>query len=96
MVTIATFKSRVIVLLTDGDNNIGQIDPGTAGELAAGYGIKVYTIAIGREGRVKLAIKRPGLPTQYQWFDNALNPGLLMQIAEIQDHGASSAEAPSE
>ncbi|MGK5089105.1 VWA domain-containing protein, partial [Bdellovibrionota bacterium FG-2] len=40
-------KSRVIILLTDGDNNVGQIDPATAGEMAKGYGIRVYTIAIG-------------------------------------------------
>lgn len=83
-------KSRVIILLTDGDNNVGQVDPATAGDLAAGYGIKVYTIAIGREGRVKMPIRRPGLfgntVTTYQWFDNALNPQLLKQIAE-QTHG---------
>jgi Ca-activated chloride channel family protein len=79
-------KSRIIILLTDGDNNVGQVDPATAGELAAGYGIKVYTIAIGREGRVKLPIRRQGLfgntVTTYQWMDNALNPELLQQIAQ--------------
>lgn len=79
-------KSRVIVLLTDGDNNLGQIDPATAGELAAGYGIRVYTIAIGREGRVKMPIRAQtpfgNTITTYQWFDNALNPELLQQIAK--------------
>lgn len=79
-------KSKVIVLLTDGDNNLGQVDPATAGELAAGYGIRVYTIAIGREGRVKLPIKaRTPFGTEittYQWFDNALNPELLQEIAK--------------
>ncbi|MEK7690389.1 MAG: VWA domain-containing protein, partial [Bdellovibrionota bacterium] len=74
-------KSRVIILLTDGDNNVGQVDPATAGELAAGFGIRVYTIAIGREGRVKLPIRQKGpfgkVITTYQWFDNALNPELL-------------------
>lgn len=79
-------KSRVIVLLTDGDNNVGQVDPGTAGELAAGYGIRVYTIAIGREGRVKLPIREKSVfgntITTYRWFDNALNPELLQQIAK--------------
>jgi len=79
-------KSKVIVLLTDGDNNLGQVDPATAGELAAGYGIRVYTIAIGKEGRVKLPIKRPGVfgntITTYQYFENALNPELLQQIAK--------------
>jgi Ca-activated chloride channel homolog len=79
-------RSRVVILLTDGDNNIGQINPATAGELAAGYGVKVYTIAIGREGRVKMPIRQQGIfgnvVTTYQWFDNALNPELLKQIAE--------------
>lgn len=80
-------KSRVIILLTDGDNNIGQVDPETAGELAAGYGIKVYTIAVGREGRVKIPIKHE-TPfgrsfTTYQFFDNALNPELLQSIAKL-------------
>lgn len=79
-------KSRVIVLLTDGDNNVGQVDPATAGELAAGYGIRVYTIAIGREGRVKMPIRRTGVfgntITTYQYFDNALNPELLEHIAK--------------
>jgi Ca-activated chloride channel homolog len=80
-------RSRIIILLTDGDNNVGQVDPGTAGEMAAGYGIRVYTIAIGREGRVKLPIRHKGALgntiTTYQWFENALNPELLQQIAAI-------------
>jgi Ca-activated chloride channel family protein len=80
-------KSRVVILLTDGDNNVGQVDPATAGELAAGYGIRVYTIAIGREGRVRLPIRTQGVfgntVTTYQYFDNALNPEILMKIAEL-------------
>ncbi len=80
-------KSKVIILLTDGDNNLGQIDPLTAGELAAGFGIRVYTIAIGREGRVKMPIRQKGIfgnvITTYQWFDNALNPELLQKIAAM-------------
>jgi Ca-activated chloride channel family protein len=83
-------KSKVVILLTDGDNNLGQIDPATAGELAAGYGIRVYTIAIGREGRVKMPTRHQGLfgntITTYQWFENALNPELLKRIAEMT-HG---------
>lgn len=80
-------RSRVIILLTDGDNNVGQVDPATAGELAAGFGIRTYTIAIGTEGRVKLPIRHKSpfgkTITTYQWFDNALNPKLLKQIAEL-------------
>ena len=83
-------KSRVIILMTDGDNNLGQVDPATAGELAAAYGIRVYTIAIGREGRVKLPIRMQNAfgntITSYQWLDNALNPELLQLIAKTT-HG---------
>ena len=83
----STAKSRVIILLTDGDNNVGQVDPGTAGDLAAGYGIRVYTIAIGREGRVRLPIRTQGVfgntITTYQYFDNALNPELPKKIAQL-------------
>ncbi len=79
-------KSKIVILLTDGDNNLGQIDPATAGELAQGFGIRVYTIAIGREGRVKIPIRRRGLlggeVTTYQWMENALNPELLQLIAK--------------
>lgn len=78
-------KSRIIILATDGENNVGQLDPLTAVDLAAGYGIKIYTIAVGREGRVRLPIKRKDVfgrtVTTYQWFDNQLNPELLQEAA---------------
>src|SRR5689334_14081120 len=45
-------KSKVCILLSDGDNTAGNIDPITAAELAAAYGIKVYTIVVGKEGLV--------------------------------------------
>lgn len=46
-------KSRVVILLTDGSNNSGQIAPLTAAELAASYGIRVYTIGVGSRGTAK-------------------------------------------
>lgn len=83
-------KSKVIVLLTDGENNVGRVDPATAGELAAGYGIKVYTIAVGREGRVRVPISQRGMfgneIKTYQYFENQLNPELLQIIAKTT-HG---------
>jgi Ca-activated chloride channel family protein len=78
-------KSRVIILLTDGDNNVGRIDPITSGDLALGYGIKVYSIAIGTEGRVRqpFPMQTPmGVVYQYQWVENRLNPTLLKEISE--------------
>ena len=43
-------KSRVVILLTDGVNNMGEIDPGMAAEIAKTYGIRVYTIGVGANG----------------------------------------------
>jgi Ca-activated chloride channel family protein len=43
-------KSKVVILLTDGVNNAGQVAPMTAAEIAAEYGIKVYTIGVGKRG----------------------------------------------
>lgn len=78
-------KSRVIILLTDGDNNVGRIDPVTSGDLALGYGIKVYSIAIGTEGRVRQPFPQQtpmGVVYQYAWVENRLNPSLLKEISE--------------
>ncbi len=81
----STAKSRIVILLTDGDNNVGRIDPLTAGDLAAGYGIRVYSIAIGTEGRVRQPLPQQtplGITYNYVWVDNRLNPELLQQISE--------------
>ena len=45
-------KSKVLILLSDGDNTAGNIDPITAAKIANAYDIKIYTIAVGKEGRV--------------------------------------------
>lgn len=83
----STAKSRVIILLTDGDSNVGSVDPLTAGELAKGFGIKVYSIAIGREGRVAMPFIQKDIfgrqVKTYQYFDSSINPELLRQISSI-------------
>src|SRR5258708_15543371 len=45
-------KSKVCILISDGDNTAGNIDPITSAELAAAYTIKIYTIVVGKEGLV--------------------------------------------
>jgi len=50
-------KSKIIVLVTDGVNNAGEIDPLSAAAVAKGLGLRVYTIGVGREGRVP--VRRP-------------------------------------
>lgn len=81
----STSKSKVIILITDGDNNMGQVDPLTAGELAKGFGIKVYSIAIGREGRVRMPFLQRDILGRtyktYQYYDSSINPELLRQIS---------------
>ena len=52
-------KSRVIILLTDGVNNSGEIDPSMAADIAKTYGIRVYTIGVGREGEAPYPVMTP-------------------------------------
>lgn len=81
----STAKSRIVILATDGDNNMGAIAPLTAGDIAAGYGIKVYTIAMGSEGvvNVPMYVNTPfGRVKQTTQMVSTINPTLLMKIAE--------------
>jgi len=52
-------KSRVVILLTDGVNNMGEIDPSMAAEIAKTYGIRVYTIGVGANGSAPYPIQTP-------------------------------------
>src|SRR5438132_8270574 len=51
-------RSRIIILVTDGVNNAGSIDPLTAAQLAAKFGIKIYTVGVGSRGPVPIPLKR--------------------------------------
>ncbi len=51
-------RSRIIILVTDGVNNAGSIDPLTAAKLAASFGIKIYTIGVGSRGPVPVPVKQ--------------------------------------
>ena len=52
-------KSRVIILLTDGENTSGDIEPNYAAELAAELGIKIYTIGVGKKGGAPIPYSDP-------------------------------------
>jgi len=52
-------KSKVIILLTDGSNNRGDIDPQTAAQIASTYGIRVYAIGVGSHGQAQATIQTP-------------------------------------
>jgi Ca-activated chloride channel family protein len=76
-------KSRIIVLLTDGSNNAGKIDPGTAAEAAAALGIKVYTIGVGTEGRVPIPRTNYFGQKVDQWVEAGFDEDTLKKIARI-------------
>jgi Ca-activated chloride channel family protein len=78
----ASGKSKVIVLLTDGRNNRGQIDPLTAARLAASLGVKVYTIGVGREGEAPYPIDDPLMGKRYIMVSADIDEDSLKQIAE--------------
>lgn len=72
--------SRIIILLTDGVNNGGLIDPGTAKEIAKTFGIKVYTIGVGTEGYAPQPYNTP-MGVQTQMVKVTIDEKLMKEIA---------------
>lgn len=75
-------KSRVVILLTDGENNGGLIDPVTAKEIAKSLGIKVYTIGMGSDGYASTPVEGPGGQVMMQQEKVNIDEKLLKAIAE--------------
>ena len=76
-------ESKVLILLTDGMNNAGEIDPVTAAELAQSLGIKVYTIGIGTRGMAPYPIEDPIFGTRYRNVSVDIDEEMLQQIAGL-------------
>jgi Ca-activated chloride channel homolog len=76
--------SRVMILLTDGENNRGEIDPITAARAAAAYDIRIHTIAVGTEGVAPIPIAR-GILGGYQYANLpvSIDEELLREIADL-------------
>jgi Ca-activated chloride channel family protein len=73
-------KSKVVILLTDGENNGGLIGPANAKEIAKAFGVKVYTIGVGTDGYAPYPIKTPmGVVIQQQKV--TIDEKLLTEIA---------------
>jgi len=82
----STADSKVAVLVTDGSNNAGQLDPATAAELAAAEDITVHTVLVGRGGKVPIPVRLrdPRSGREYSQIQNVeveINPELLAEIA---------------
>lgn len=76
--------SKVIILLTDGVNNQGEIDPITAAELAKTFDIRVYTIGVGSMGTAPYPVQTP-FGTQYQQMEVEIDEATLQQMANMTD-----------
>jgi len=75
-------KSKIMVLLTDGENNSGEIDPIRASELARDIGVKIYTIGIGKEGGAKIPYYHPLYGKVYSDTLTYLDEQTLKTIAD--------------
>jgi len=77
-------KSKTIILLTDGTNNAGIVDPVTAAEIARNYGIRIYTIGVGTKGMAQSPVMTP-YGIRYQSMPVEIDEDKLRQIASIGD-----------
>lgn len=80
----STAVSKVVILLTDGINNTGSIDPSTAAEIAKMYNIRVYTIGVGTIGKAPYPFQT-AFGIQYQNVDVKIDEALLKEIAETDN-----------
>ena len=74
-------KSRVVILLTDGVNNSGEVSPQMAAEIAKTYGVRVYTIGVGKEGMAPYPVMTPW-GVQVQNMKVEIDEKLLKEVAE--------------
>ncbi len=77
-------KSKVIILLTDGVNNSGEIDPLTAAQIAEKFGIRIYTVGVGSKGDAPYPFQTP-FGTRYQMVPVEIDEEILQQVAGITD-----------
>ncbi len=77
-------KSKIIILLTDGVNNSGEVDPITAAQIAQTFGIRIYTVGVGTKGNAPYPFKTP-FGVQYQMVPVEIDEAVLKQVAEITE-----------
>lgn len=89
-------KSKLVILITDGVNNTGEIDPISAAEMAAELGIKVYTIGVGSTGYVDFPVQDPIFGLRYQKVLIELDMDTLDKIATITGTGKATLATDAE
>jgi Ca-activated chloride channel family protein len=76
-------KSKVVILLSDGRNNAGEIDPITAAQTAKAMKVKIYTIGAGKPGRAPIPVDHPIFGKRYVWAETEIDETNLREIARI-------------
>jgi Ca-activated chloride channel family protein len=79
----STSKSKVVILLTDGINNRGAVDPLTAAQLAKAMGVRVYTIGVGTTGMAPFPVEDPQLGKRYENIPVEIDEVTLRQVAGL-------------
>jgi len=75
-------KSNIIILLTDGQSNAGELSPDTAGEIAVQKGVKIYTIGVGTRGKAPYLVKDPLFGERYVYQQVNIDEDSLRAIAD--------------
>jgi Ca-activated chloride channel family protein len=75
-------KSKVMILLTDGVNNAGEVDPISAAQIAKTFNIRVYTIGVGTRGEAPYPVQTP-FGTRYQMVPVEIDENVLKEIAKL-------------
>ena len=79
--------SKTIILLTDGENNRGSLDPQASAEMAALYGIRLYTIGVGKYGTAPFPFRTVDGRVRYQNVEVSINEPLMRRMANLTDGG---------
>jgi len=77
-------KSRIIILLTDGVNNAGEVDPISAAEIAKAFGIRIYSIGVGTRGEAPYPVQTP-FGIRYQMVPVEIDEEMLTKISVLTD-----------
>jgi Ca-activated chloride channel family protein len=74
-------RSKVMILLTDGINNAGAVDPVTAARLARAVGVRIYAIGAGTQGAAPFPVDDPLLGRRYVWVRSEVDEPTLREVA---------------
>ena len=74
-------ESKVVILLTDGVNNVTTVDPLTAADAAKALGVRVYTIGVGKEGLAPYPVDHPILGRRYTQIETQIDEELLQEVS---------------